>query len=521
MVSPLVPQSAPAAPPGSTPQEPAGPRPRLLIWLDSLLSDQLRRAAPGDLVRYRVLVGSAAFCLVANVLAGLVVPQLTTKAVIALVALGYGGSLVLARRSSSPTPPAMLLCTTLCLGLVAFSLTLDDVPYIGTFNANLLVPALAVYLMGPRPGLVITLGLLVVQGGLQPLFQASQVAEVGPNFWPLHIISGMCFVVAWGVGMLHSTARDALQASLEQTLKALRASVTAYQEAEVRLSELHRTLVDVSRRAGMAEVATGVLHNVGNTLNSVNISTSLVMEQLRKSRVSGMVKAVELLREHSADMSAFLSTDPQGQKLPAYFVALAGELQHEREAMLQEMHALRESVEHIKSIVTMQQRHAKVAGALEPIHIPQLIDEALRLHAVSFERQGIVIEREYQEVPPVTVDRHKLLQILINLLSNGRHALVDSDRADKRLRIRVHTAADGEKLLLEVSDNGKGIAPEHVSRVFTQGFTTKRTGHGFGLHISALSAAEMKGQLSCASAGPGQGATFTLELPMRGPEADA
>jgi len=189
--------------------------------------------------------------------------------------------------------------------------------------------------------------------------------------------------------------------------------------------------------------------------------------------------------------------------------------------MLQEMHSLRDSVDHIKSIVTMQQKHARAAGSLESLNLPQLIDEALRLNAVSFERQGIRIERQYETVPPITVDRHKLLQILINLLSNARHALAEIDKDDKQMSIRVRTTQGGERLLLEVADNGKGIALANLPRLFTQGFTTKRTGHGFGLHISALSAAEMKGQLTCASAGPGQGATFTLELPMGGPQAEA
>jgi PAS domain S-box-containing protein len=292
--------------------------------------------------------------------------------------------------------------------------------------------------------------------------------------------------------------------------------VTARREAEARLEELHRTLVDVSRQAGMAEVATGVLHNVGNTLNSVNVSTSLVLDQLRKSRLSGLAKAAALLREHTANFGAFLTGDPQGQKLPAYLIALSDQLQEERETMIQEMHALSESVEHIKSIILMQQKYARSVGTVEQVAVPRLIEEALRLHAVSLERLGIRIEQDYALVPPILVDRHKLLQILINLLSNARHALVESPKPDKRLRIRVRFASEEERLLIEVADNGVGIAPEHLPRLFTQGFTTKKTGHGFGLHISALAASEMGGRLSGTSAGPGLGATFTLELPLEG-----
>ncbi|QRK13256.1 PAS domain-containing protein [Archangium violaceum] len=293
--------------------------------------------------------------------------------------------------------------------------------------------------------------------------------------------------------------------------------ITARKVAETRLGEMHRSLVDVSRYAGMAEIATGVLHNVGNTLNSVNISAGLLNDRLRHSRVSGLRKAASMLREHASDASTFLTRDPRGQQLPDYLLALSEELERERESMRTEVRSLTESVEHIKSIVSMQQQHARAAGVVERLPVPQLIEEALRLHAVSFERKGIHIAREYDPVPPILVDRHNLLQILINLLSNAQHALMESNTPDKRLSIRIRLSTGGDRLIIEVSDNGVGIAPDNLARLFTQGFTTKKTGHGFGLHISALAATEMSGRLTCTSAGPGQGATFTLELPLEGP----
>jgi signal transduction histidine kinase len=294
--------------------------------------------------------------------------------------------------------------------------------------------------------------------------------------------------------------------------------ITARREAEARLSELHRVLVDVSRQAGMAEVATGVLHNVGNTLNSVNISTQVITDRLRQSRVSGLAKAAHLLSEHSTDLASFLTEDAQGKTLPAYLKALSRQLQEERDSLLQEMHALGESVEHINSIISMQQMHARTVGVVEQVAVPQLIDEALRLHAGAFEQHGIRIERDYAPVPPLFVDRHKLLQILINLLSNAMHAVEESQREDKRMRLSIRPTPDGTGTLIEVADNGVGIAPENLPRLFMQGFTTKKTGHGFGLHLSALAAAELKGRLTCSSPGIGQGATFTLELPTAGEE---
>ncbi|WP_257453026.1 two-component system sensor histidine kinase NtrB [Archangium lipolyticum] len=295
--------------------------------------------------------------------------------------------------------------------------------------------------------------------------------------------------------------------------------ITARKDAEARLSEMHRSLLDVSRQAGMAEIANGVLHNVGNTLNSVNVSANLVTERMGSLRVAGLVKSAELLREHAADLATFFTADPRGQRLPAYLQALAEQLSRERDAVLEEMRRLRDSVDHLKLVVSMQQKNARFSGVLEQVSMPELIDDALRLHAVSFERLGIQLRREYSELPPVVVDRHKLLQILVNLVSNARHALLDSQREDKQLGIRVERV--GERLRISVRDNGVGISPENLERLFTQGFTTKKEGHGFGLHISALTAEEMGGSLGVTSDGPGQGATFTLELPVEGIAAPA
>ncbi len=296
--------------------------------------------------------------------------------------------------------------------------------------------------------------------------------------------------------------------------------ITARRQAETRLSELHRTLLETSRKAGMAEIATGVLHNVGNTLNSVNVSATLIGEQLQGSRMPGLLRATELLREKATDLGTFLTRDERGRLLPEYLLAVSRRLAEEQATMLAELKALTKNIDHIKSVVRMQQEHARCGGMVEQVMLPELLDDALRLHATSFEQLGIRVHREYPSLPPLMVDRHKLLQILVNLLSNARHALLDSKRPDKRLTLRV-TPQPEERVRIEVSDNGAGISPENRPRIFSQGFTTKKSGHGFGLHASALAAHEMKGSLTCASAGPGQGATFIIDLPLTPEQAHA
>lgn len=287
--------------------------------------------------------------------------------------------------------------------------------------------------------------------------------------------------------------------------------ITGRKQAEADLARLNREFQQASRLAGMAEVATGVLHNVGNVLNSVNLSATLVVEQLRKSKAGSLTRAAELLREHSGDLGEFLTRDPKGRQVPAYLAALAEQLQREQAVLLRETQGLQLHLDHIKQIVAMQQAFATVSGVLEVVAAPELMEDALRMVQSALARHRVEVQREYGAVPPLLVDRHKVLQILVNLIHNAKDAL--GARASGRvLTLRIGLAPEAGRVRLEVTDNGAGIAPENLIRIFQHGFTTKADGHGFGLHGGANAAKEMGGSLGVHSAGPGHGATFILEL---------
>jgi PAS domain S-box-containing protein len=291
--------------------------------------------------------------------------------------------------------------------------------------------------------------------------------------------------------------------------------ITERKRAEASLQDLHRQLLDASREAGMAEVATNVLHNVGNVLNSVNVSASLVADRVKKSKISSLVKVVSLLRQHEHDLGVFIIADPKGKRLPAYLALLSEHLLADQKTNVQELDSLRENIDHIKEIVAMQQRYAMAAGVPELLDLTALVEDSLRLNRDALSRHHVDLVREFEKVPPMYVEKHKVLQILVNLLRNARHACDKSARPDKRLTVRV---ADGEgRVRISVMDNGIGIPPENLTRIFNQGFTTKKDGHGFGLHSGALAATEMGGSLIVHSDGPGEGATFTLELPLEAP----
>ena len=292
--------------------------------------------------------------------------------------------------------------------------------------------------------------------------------------------------------------------------------ITVIKEAEAKLEAVHRQLLETSRQAGMAEVATSVLHNVGNVLNSVNVSTTLILETLRKSKLNNLGRLAAMIREQQGNLAAFFTTDPKGVQLPDYLTRLAEHLAGEQTELLKEAELTRQHVEHIKDIVSMQQSYAKVSGVVEKVKVLDLVEDALRLNGGALVRHDVQVIRDFPGPSiEINVERQKVLQILVNLIRNAKYACDDSGRKDKRMTMQVR---NGEgRVYIAVIDNGVGIPAENLMRIFNHGFTTRANGHGFGLHSGALAAKELGGTLNVESNGPGTGAKFTLELPVQPP----
>jgi len=318
---------------------------------------------------------------------------------------------------------------------------------------------------------------------------------------------GMFTIQSYREGAYDRAALDLLQALADHA-----SGVLERIRAEQELENLHKQLVEASRQGGMAEIATNVLHNVGNVLNSVNISTTLLVQSVKQSKVSSLAKVVVLLQEHAHDLGEFITHDSRGKHVPAHLGQLSEHLLAEQETNVRELALLRQNIEHIKEIVAMQQNYATFGRVKEMVNVVNLVEDSLRINEGALSRHRVEVIREFETVPPLNVEKHKILQILVNLLRNAKHACQDSERADKRLTVRV---AHGEgRIRISVIDNGVGIPPENLTRIFNHGFTTRKEGHGFGLHSGALAAREMGGSLIVHSDGPGQGAAFTLELPL-------
>lgn len=297
----------------------------------------------------------------------------------------------------------------------------------------------------------------------------------------------------------------------------LETQVAQKEKAMKQLAKSRSSLAEASRAAGMAEVATNVLHNVGNVLNSINTSSSILLDQLQNSRMVNIQKIVDMLPRSENELAEFLSRDPKGRQIPGYLESLARALQTEQQTMLKETEQLNAQTHHASQIIAMQQHYGRVHGVKEPLVLEQLIEDVIGMENKGLKQSGITLERQFESVPAITTDRHQIMQILLNLIVNAKNACNENDKEQGHIIVRL-SCKNKNKIQIQIQDNGIGIAPENISRIFQHGFTTRSNGHGFGLHSGAITAKQLGGSLTAESTGPGCGATLTLTLPLSAQE---
>jgi len=297
--------------------------------------------------------------------------------------------------------------------------------------------------------------------------------------------------------------------SNDSELRQSNAALTSEMRERVRLQS---ELMESSRLAGMAEVATGVLHNVGNVLNSVNVSTGILRDQLASSQLEHLRLSAELLAAHAHDLPSFLTQDPRGRMLPEFIGDLSRQLAREHRALSEEVMRLARNIDHIKTIVHLQQNYAKETSIEEDVPAHDLVDHALLIAQTTLAKHDVQLTKDYSgTMPAIRIDRHKILQILTNVLTNAAQATQGNAPDNRKVRIGL-SCTGPEKAVFVITDNGVGISEEIRPRLFTQGFTTRPDGHGFGLHSAALAARSIGAELSLHSDGPGKGSSFTITV---------
>lgn len=335
--------------------------------------------------------------------------------------------------------------------------------------------------------------------------------SIGSAWSTMATLAAMCSVVFIVLARRIAATIRAQVAAINTQAVTLQTEMKERAMAEKDRELLNQRLQQAARQAGMAEVATGVLHNVGNVLNSVNVSANVISEKNNSSNVSILADAVAVLQEHETSLGSFIEDDPRGKHLPMLLTQISEGLIAEQNKRQAELDSMVSNVEHIKSIVAMQQSLASKGGLIEPVRPHELLEQTLKLNQASLIRHGVKLTQSFNSSATIMADKHQVLQILVNLIKNGIEAVKETSGEG---RIEVSTRDDGEYLEVSVSDSGVGIAPDNLSKIFQHGFTTKEDGHGFGLHSCANSAQQAGGTLVAESNGKGQGATFTLRLPI-------
>lgn len=308
---------------------------------------------------------------------------------------------------------------------------------------------------------------------------------------------------------------------LEATNTTLHVEMDQRKKAEAEKEKLYQQLMNASRQAGMADVASSVLHNVGNVLNSINVSTDTLLKTLKKPMVGDVCRIASLFHEHQNNLQDFLTEDPKGKQIPSYLGLVAESLSGSHQTIQGELDSLVKKVDHIKQVIMSQQDIARAGNIREPVSVEDLMEQAILMALPDPEKYQIQLVREYHEDSTIMTDRHQVLQVLVNLITNAKNAMAEHSGSTRRLTLCIGVSSAKTFAQFEIIDTGVGIKPEHLPRLFTQGFTTRKAGHGLGLHSAALAAQKLGGTVHAQSAGEGCGATFTLELPLIVVEAAA
>lgn len=276
------------------------------------------------------------------------------------------------------------------------------------------------------------------------------------------------------------------------------------------LEKLQAEHIDRAHKAGMAEVAVSVLHNVGNILNSIVISSDLIRLRIKESVAHEFHRAIELLRDNIDDLPEFFANNPKGKKLAQYFVRLDSALSKENKFLKEQSGRMIERVDAVKNVILTQQDHAGQASLKETLVLADVLAIAMDIQSSVFDSYNIDVENKVENKIPIIIEKNKLVHIIVNLINNAKDALVEAAIKEKSIKI-LEYQKDGKRII-EFKDNGSGIKKENLESIFNHGFTTKTSGHGFGLHSSANYMTEMGGRMWAESDGEGKGASFFLEF---------
>jgi two-component system NtrC family sensor kinase len=279
-----------------------------------------------------------------------------------------------------------------------------------------------------------------------------------------------------------------------------------------RVEESRMQLVDQSFQAGFAELAKGVLHNLGNAMTPISVRLASLTDRLRAAPTADAEQAFAELKQGGADAQ-------RRADLEKFLHLACRELAATLRSSQEDVATITRQTSLIQAALAEQMRSARNEHVIEPVRLTELLAQSLEIVPDSCRaRLSIDADDTVRRVGVVRVARTVLRLILQNLIINAADAVRDAGKDKGKLRVSaaiVHEA-DGRQLHLQCVDDGVGIPAENLERVFENGFTTKspETNHGIGLHWCANAIGALGGRIWAASDGPGSGAALHLLVPL-------
>ncbi|CAM2009776.1 ATP-binding protein [Acanthopleuribacter pedis] len=271
-------------------------------------------------------------------------------------------------------------------------------------------------------------------------------------------------------------------------------------------------LRELAAQAEVSKVANGLIHNLGNLFNSINISTQTLVEVVRDSKIPELLKANRLFLRNLDNIGDYVTKDPAGRYLPEFYRSVGDFLKEDLEKLHTELADIAEKVAFIKEMISTQQDYAKSESVTRKLALNDVVDRALQIELPSMTKRGIRIEKKYQARFFVYGVKSKVLHVFLNLFKNAKEAMTSTDHEDSFLQIGIQSLPEN-KVEVTVRDNGAGIDEANLDKMFSYGFTTKPDGHGFGLYTSAEAMNQLGGSIAVSSEGIGHGACFRLIFP--------
>jgi PAS domain S-box-containing protein len=299
---------------------------------------------------------------------------------------------------------------------------------------------------------------------------------------------------------------------VEEELAAYRERLEQMVEDRTReLKEAQKRMVSRAMEAGMAQAAAMGLHNIGNAVTPMNV----LMDKMQKNEIEEISRYLEKcyldLKSHANDLERYINLEARGKQVFAYMGELIDSLITQNKKQSANFNRIEEALAYISEILSLQQTYAsRDRETKEVVDLNDLIDHAIRMQMGALEKRGIFIKKQFDDsLPKLLMDKNRLMQVIVNFIKNSYEAIDAQKNKTGEKVIAFSSFVENGRVGFRISDNGIGIDPEKIDKIFELGKSRKGS-TGFGLHYCKMCVEANGGTITFNSTGVGKGATVSV-----------